>query len=125
MRSGGVVAAGDAEEEPDGSAEDAAPEQLATVVWLDVKPPRGQEGPTGSLPRSSLIRKQAPLGEALLRTWLHANAQAESVDNVKGIPAIWRATPEQCARYGLPTALPKSLVSPRPCNRHSPVCSAP
>jgi hypothetical protein len=114
MRATDVVccaAPADAEEEPDGATEEAAAEQLATVLWLDVKPPRGQEGPTGSLPRSGLIRKQEPLSEALLRGWLRANAQAENFDNVKGIPAIWRAAPEQCARYGLPTALPKSLVS--------------
>lgn len=81
------------------------------MLWLDVKVPKGGESTLATLPRDALIRPRPPLSRALVSQWLRDNASAEEVANVKGVPALWRASPEQCERYGLPAALPKGLVS--------------
>lgn len=106
---------GHPDEEEGGEPEEApAPREVATVLWLDVRAPKGGESTVATLPKEDLIRQQAPLTAPVLRRWLADNASAEAVANVKGVPCVWRTNPDLCELYGLPLALPKMLVRAYP-----------
>ena len=109
------------DEEGGAPKEAPAPREVATVLWLDVRAPKGGESTVATLPRGDLIRPQAPLSRPILQRWLRDVASAEAVAGVKGVPCVWRAKAELCELYGLPTALPKMLVralSLHYCNTH-------
>ncbi|BDA50716.1 probable tyrosine-protein kinase BAZ1B at N-terminal half [Coccomyxa sp. Obi] len=83
------------------------PEQILEVAWLDGVPV--SEG-AARIHLDQISRRQFPLNEALVTTWIQENAHAQSVPGVKGFPCIWHVNREHQEQYGLPSDLPKDLV---------------
>eukprot|EP00884_Botryococcus_braunii_P006907 jgi/Botrbrau1/16217/Bobra.0066s0004.1 len=79
------------------------------VQWIS-STGMGEEGSYGTLTTAELQRAKLPFSKSFLKRWIQDHATCETIQGVKNLPCIWRASDELAAKFHLPRALPAHLV---------------